>query len=309
MAAAFLPCSAEPWQTGRKQGSLSLQKAEIFHPELAHLCNKKGNTFKRAIPRNSLSQTCGKSQPLLDRVWGQVGPAVASPGGSTGLMGLGPHPVLCRPRHRGRAASRVGVLGLEEWSLERPPASKVLRAPGMVGLRHSPRPQGPLDAGLLLPGTRTFPQPGSRPAQGHTACSGLSASPPAPVARGWGAPGSGVFTVEAGGKDPQCPGQHPDPHSGQVRDLCGQMSWEALPLGLGLALSEATGRGALRLCPVLGAPHKAAGHQSGMPPAGVPPADTAEAPTLAPRFPMRQKRKAVTSCDPLIPAQAWTQQV
>lgn len=129
MAAAFLPCSAEPWQTGRKQGSLSLQKAEIFHPELAHLCNKKGNTFKRAIPRNSLSQACGKSQPLLDRVWGQVGPAVASPGGSMGLMGLGPHPFLCRPRRQGRAASRVGVLGLEEWSLERAPSFQGVEGP------------------------------------------------------------------------------------------------------------------------------------------------------------------------------------
>lgn len=149
MAAAFLPCSAKPWQTGRKQGSLPLQKAEIFHPELADVCNKKGNTFKRAIPRNGLSQACGKPQPLLDCVWGQVGPAIASPGGSMGLMGLGPHPFW------GRAASRVGVLGLEEWSLERAPVSKVLRAPRMVDLQHSPPLQGPRDAGLLLQGTRT----------------------------------------------------------------------------------------------------------------------------------------------------------
>lgn len=172
----------------------------------------------------------------------------------------------------------------------------------MVDLLHSPPLQGCMTQACCsrIPGPLpTSPQPGSRAAQGHTACCGLPASLPAPVARGWGAPGSGVFTVEAGGEDPQCPAQHPDPHSGQVRDLWGQTPWEALLLGLGLALSEVTGSGALRLCPVLGAPHKAAGHQSGMPPAGVHPADSAEAPTLAPRFPMRQKRKAATPCDPL----------
>ncbi|DAA14950.1 TPA: hypothetical protein BOS_23529 [Bos taurus] len=58
--------SAKPWQTGKKKGSLSLQEAEIFHHEVAHLCNKKEKTFKRAIPRIGLSQACGKPQPLLD---------------------------------------------------------------------------------------------------------------------------------------------------------------------------------------------------------------------------------------------------
>ena len=71
MATAFLPCSAKPWQTGKKKRSLSLQEAEIFHHELAHLSNKKEKTFKQAIPRNGLSQACGKSQPLLDGVWGR----------------------------------------------------------------------------------------------------------------------------------------------------------------------------------------------------------------------------------------------
>lgn len=82
-----------------------------------------------------------------------------------------------------------------------------------------------------------------------------------------------------------------DPHSWQVRGLCGQMPWEALLLGLGLVLSAVTGRRVLRFCPVLGAPHKAAGHPAGMPPAGMHPMDSAETPTLAPRFPMGQERK------------------
>lgn len=55
MTAAFLPCSAKPWQTGKKKGSVSLQRAEIFHHEVAHLCNKKGKMFKRAFPRNCLT--------------------------------------------------------------------------------------------------------------------------------------------------------------------------------------------------------------------------------------------------------------
>lgn len=95
MAAAFLPCSAKPWQTGKKKGSLSLQEAEIFHHELAHLCNKKEKTFKRAVPRNGLSQACGKSQPLLDCV-GAGRPCRSQPWGLSGALGAWPpHSCSC----------------------------------------------------------------------------------------------------------------------------------------------------------------------------------------------------------------------
>lgn len=197
-------------------------------------------------------------------------------------------PFLCRFHHWGWAASGVGVLDLEEWSPESAPGFQGVGGP--QGGRPPTQPPNPglRDPGLLLQDSRT-PAPHLRslnPGLPRVTLPALASQPhhlASPVARGCGAPRSGVFTVEARGEDP---------HSGQVRGLCGQMPWEALPLGLGLALSAETGRGWLRLCPVLGAPHKAAGHPAGMPPAGVHPTDSAETPTLAPKFPMGQERKA-----------------
>ena len=186
MTAAFLPCSAKPWQTGKKKGSLSLQRAEIFHHEIAHLCNKKGKMFKPSIPRNCLSQGVWEIPATFGPRVGQAGPAIASPGGSMGLLGVDRchhhPPFLCRFHHWGWAASGVGVLDLEEWSPESAPGFQGVGGP-QGGRPPTQPPNTELrDPGLLLQDSRTpapaSPYPGSRAAQGHTACSGLSASPP-----------------------------------------------------------------------------------------------------------------------------------